>query len=157
MEIISKEKVVKSSYNVYVANDGTEFNDRDECQKYEDSAEGVILAKIKSLVINDIAEEEILGWGSSDNTVWVVRPKSQDDVNTILQALLLFNPYYKKEDRKEQLEKERQTAQRALDENDVLFIGRGWEMDCFWFYGTRNSLKEKLNKFVEPNKESDNA
>lgn len=42
MKIVEREKVTTTYYNVFVANDGTEFSDKDECEKYEKSAKCAI-------------------------------------------------------------------------------------------------------------------
>lgn len=156
METIRKEKVQKSYYEIFVANDGTEFTSSDECQKYEESAKGVLMAKLHPLIIKDICEESIFGFGSCDSTVWVVKPSTQNDVDTIMQAFLLYCPYMAKDDHKNSLECERKLVQRALDENDVILIGRGYDMDSFWFVGTRNSMKEQLDKLMKVDEKNDN-
>lgn len=147
MEIVSRERVQKSVYNVYIANDGTEFQDKEECKKYEESAEGVLMAKIKHLVVKDISEEEFWGFGSCDNTVWVIKAESQEDVDTIMQAYFLMNPSAKRDENKDRTERARAMAQRSFVEKECLFVGRGWEMDCFWFIGTPSTMKEDLDKF----------
>lgn len=157
MKTIQKEKIQKSLYEIYIANDGTEFSTAEECRKYENSAEGVIMAKIKPLIVKDIDEESILGWGNCDNTVWVMKLNTQDDADTLMQACILYNDYLRYDEHKESLERMRQIVQRSLDEKDVIFVGRGWENDCFWFYGSRNSLKEKLDTFMNIEKKEDNA
>ena len=43
MKEITKE--VKNTYTVYQASDGTEFNSKEECKKYEDTAKCVLLTK----------------------------------------------------------------------------------------------------------------
>lgn len=155
MKKIQKER--KSYYDVFVAADGTEFTTSDECKKYEESAKGVVLAKIKPLVVDDITEEDILGFGSCEYTMWVVKPTTQEDVDTLMQAYLLANPHMTQDDNKGFLEDAIKLVQRSLDENDVIFVGRGYGMDGFWFYGTRNSFKEKLDTFMPAEKNNDNA
>lgn len=157
MKIIKQEKVQKSYYDVYVANDGTEFSDRDECKKYEESALGVMMAKIKPLIIEDISEEGIIGFGNCDDTIWVMKPQTQNDVDCIMQTYLVIRSWAADNEHKDMLERQRKLAQRALDENDVLFVGRGYECDDFWFYGTCNSMKEKLDKHLNVEKKNDNA
>jgi hypothetical protein len=154
METISRER--KSYYDVYVANDGTEFRDREECKKYEESAVGVLMAKLRP-IISETNEYDVSGMGCEDSNVWVAKPSTQDDVDTIMQLYLAKEPYMMKEEYKETVELRRAIVQRALDENDVLFIGRGCDYDSFWFIGTRNSIKEKLDSFLNAEKKDDNA
>lgn len=154
METISRER--KSYYDVYVANDGTEFRDREECKKYEESALGVLMAKLRP-IISETNEYAVSGMGNDDSAVWVAKPATQDDVDTIMQIYLANEPSMMKEEYKETVEYRRAIVQRALDENDVLFIGRGYECDSFWLIGTRNSIKEKLDSFLNAEKKDDDA
>ena len=146
------QKETKSFYDVFVAMDGTEFCNQDECRKYEQSAKGVVMAKIKNILVRETTEEDILGYGSCDSTIWIVKPTTQSDVDAIMQAYLLINPYMADDDHKSYLQRASYLLQRALDENDILFIGRGYEMDGFWFLGTRNSMKDALDEFLSSEK-----
>ena len=146
MKKIQKER--KSFYDVFVAIDGTEFNDREQCEKYEQSAKGVIMAKIRSLIIQQANEGSIFGLGCCDSMVWVMKPKTQDDADAILQFYLLHNADLTNGEHNGMLERARKLVQRALDENDIIFVGRGCCDDDCWFYGTRNSLKDSLDKFI---------
>lgn len=42
--------------NVYVAYDGTEFDNSDECHKYENTAVGALMTQIKPLAVNSMTE-----------------------------------------------------------------------------------------------------
>lgn len=146
MEVITRERVQKSTYNVYLANDGTEFSDKEECKKYEESAQGVLMTKIKHLIVNDITEEAFWSFGSCDNTIWVIKVESQGDVDTIMQTYLLLNSFLMQNEYKDRVERARALVQRALVEKDFLFVGRGFDMDSFWFIGTLSTMKEDLDK-----------
>ena len=50
MKEITKEK--STSYTVYQAVDGTEFLEKEQCKLYEQSAIGVLLAKLSNISIN---------------------------------------------------------------------------------------------------------
>ena len=88
MKKIEKEVVTKVIEG-YEAMDGTMFQDQEECKKYEQSAKGVLKGRVKKLVFNEGTEDEILFTGSCDNKVWVCRPMTQDDVDTIKQLYML--------------------------------------------------------------------
>ena len=45
------EKDLITKYTVFQAVDGTEFSQKEECEKYEESALGVLRGKIKRLTI----------------------------------------------------------------------------------------------------------
>lgn len=151
------QKTRESYYDVFVAYDGTEFTNSDECKKYEESARGVLMAKIKPLVIQSIDEEDLFGCGCTDNVVWVMKPNKQDDVDTIMQAYLLYNEYMTRDENKDRLERVKKLLQRTIDEDDIIFVGRGYDSDGFWFYGTPNSIKDDLSKRGVVEKKDDNA
>ena len=72
---------------VYVAADGTEFDDRDECAKYDKSAVGVLKGRVKAMAIKDANEEDIFNCGNSENRVLVCIPKNQADIDDIKQLI----------------------------------------------------------------------
>ena len=81
------------------------------------------------------------------NTWWQAhRPTTRRLVQ--FYSALLHNAYLTDSEYSGRLEKTRNLVQRALDENDIIFMGRGCCDDDCWFYGTRNSMKEELDKFV---------
>ena len=147
MKTINKEIIKKSTVTVYVASDGTEFENAEECEKYEKSAEGVLYAKYAPKVVKTIDEETLFGTGNCDSNVEIVRIEKQEDADLILQILLLENPYYAKEENKERLSEKRQILEKAI--GDYVVIGRGWEMDSFWIYGSRKSIIDDFNKNFE--------
>lgn len=85
--IESKREVIDYKYE---AMDGTQFEDKDECLAYERSAKGVIKGRVRKLVINEGNECGLLNTGNDENTVWVVKPKTDADVDAIKQ---LYNVY----------------------------------------------------------------
>ena len=89
------KKIERVSYDeVYVAVDGTEFNDREECKKYEHSALGVILGKLHKMAIKEASECDMFsGSGSEENKSYLVVPKNESDVTTIQHALFAANAY----------------------------------------------------------------
>ena len=81
MKVIQKKK--ETEYSVYQATDGTEFNDCDECEKYENSARGVLLAELKECEINRGTEYDLLSTGSSDWEIRLVVPRGIQDLRNI--------------------------------------------------------------------------
>lgn len=81
MKKVQRENV--SYTTVYVACDGTEFNYEDECQTYEKSAKGVIFGRMRKCVINEGNECNIFNAGIEDNHIYVLLPKSKEDVEAI--------------------------------------------------------------------------
>lgn len=81
MKVIQKKR--ETEYSVYQATDGTEFNDCAECEKYENSARGVLLAELKNCEINRGTEYDLLGTGSSDYEIRLVVPRNIQDLRNI--------------------------------------------------------------------------
>ena len=81
MKVIKKKR--ETEYSVYQATDGTEFNDCAECEKYENSARGVLLAELKNCEINRGTEYELLSAGSSDYEIRLVVPRNIQDLRNI--------------------------------------------------------------------------
>lgn len=153
MEIISREKVEKKYFNVYVANDGTEFSDRDQCEKYEESAMGVLMSKIKPLMVREITTEDIHGYGSSDETVQIFKVESQEDADALLQTYFLTHDI-KKDCTESWVIRAKDLIQRALNDKEMLFVSRGYEMDSFWIIGTQASMKESIDSICKKKEEN---
>ena len=153
MRQIEKEIVTKSKQVVYVANDNTEFVSKEECEKYEKSAKGVLMAKYSSLVVKETFEWELFNAGCDDNAVDIVKVQTQKDADLISQILLLENSYYSKDENKGKREKVLSVINDAI--GDFLFIGRGYDRDSFWIIGSRKGFIKKFNEISdEPSKES---
>lgn len=85
---MEERKVELLSYKtVYVAADGTEFDDRDECEKYDRSAVGVLKGRVKEMAIKDANEDDIFNCGNCENRVLVCIPKNQEDIDDIKQLI----------------------------------------------------------------------
>ena len=92
MKVIQKKR--ETEYSVYQATDGTEFNDCAECEKYENSARGVLLAELKNCEINRGTEYDLLGTDSSDYEIRLVVPRNIQDLRNINYLYrLCFNSY----------------------------------------------------------------
>ena len=89
MKKIRKEQV--SYYDVFEAMDGTIFNNAEECEKYENSAKGVLKAKLSEFTVKKGDECSIFNTGSSDYMVYVCVPKTADDIDVINQIGMLYN------------------------------------------------------------------
>lgn len=163
MKKIQKEVVTKRYEDVFIANDGTEFSIKEECEKYENSAKCVLLTRFQPMVIKNSDEWSLFGFGSEDHEIDVVRINSQADFDLLLQLIILENSYCYEErsnDTEEEIkEKESRKAkliarlQRAFDEKDLVFISRGYEHDGFYFEGTRNEHISVLMNIDKPKEE----
>ena len=62
-----KQELIHTTYvTKYEANDGTIFTTAEECQKYENSARAVLLARFKDLQIKLISEYNLFSTGSEE-------------------------------------------------------------------------------------------
>lgn len=61
--------------NVYVAYDGTEFDNGDECHKYENTAVGALMTQIKPLAVNHMTEYDFFKMycGSEEYDYYIVK------------------------------------------------------------------------------------
>ena len=151
------KRTIESYEFVFVAIDGTEFKDKEECRKYEESARGLLMTKFMPLVVKEKTEFQIFGAGNDDSAITIVKLESQADADIVLQLFLLYNPYMAKEDRKNDLDAIAKRIRLAADEKDYIFIGSGYERDEFWFGGTRNEHINCLNKICETPETSESA
>lgn len=134
---------------LYEAIDGTIFKDEAECKKYEESAECTLLVKYNPLVIKKTTEWELYKSGSDEETVHVVKLKSKEDIDTIIQLYFHYNR------KSEQSEKNaiamRKSCEKAFDTDDFLIIYRGYCNDnCnFWIRSTVTETYEHMIKFCK--------
>ena len=162
MKEITKERIQKFYDSIFVADDGTEFTSKEECLKYESSARGVLFAKYNQFVINSTDAYSFFGFGSDEEILDIVRIDSQEKIDVIMQILLIEQEYFYTEqdgdseerikEKKEHLSKLVSRLKKSLVEKDIIFIGRGYDCDSFWFAGTRN---EKVSSMLNIGKEEE--
>lgn len=144
MKEIKQEVIHKSYKTVYEANDGTQFDSKEECLKYEQSAVGVLMVEFKELQVNFITEYELFDTGSEEYFYSIVKLEDKDDIELVMRLYYLLGTKTE-----EHVARAKAMCLKALDEDDYLIIGRGCEydnFDGFWMYGT---LKERLNRILK--------
>lgn len=146
-EITVKETV---SHIEYIANDGTQFKDKQECRKYEESAQGVLMAKYMDYVVKQTTEDDIYGCGSEDYCMDVVQVKDVNAITIISQLFILFNPQYNGSNNLDYLSKLHKKLDKALDDEDYIFIGRGYQGDEFWITKTASEAIEEIKDACTP-------
>ena len=98
-----KEEVKREVVDVHVhyeAFDGTQFTQKEECEKYENGALGAVLKRIQTFTIaSDNGSDMINPFDESDgdNLFMCVVPKTQSDVDA-LNHLFAFRPGMKASD-----------------------------------------------------------
>lgn len=146
MKEISVEQ--KTYIHKWEAKDGTQFNSREDCEKYENSAKCVVLAKYKDFVIKESDEYHLFGIGNEDCQIDIVRVSNEKAINAIFQAFCFFRDWESDENK----EKARKTIIDAYRYSDVLLIGRGYELNDFYIIGTlENKLEEIKERVLKTN------
>lgn len=137
----------KTYIKKWEATDGTQFNSREDCEKYENSAKCVILTKYKDFVIKESDEYHLFGVGNEDCQVDVVRVPNEKAIDVIFQAFCFFRDW----DSDENKEKARKTITNAFEYNDFLLIGNDYELNNFYIIGTLDNVIEQIKERVKPN------
>ena len=145
MKEISVEQ--KTYIKKWEAADGTQFNSREDCGKYENSAKCVVLTKYKDFVIKESDEYHLFGVGSEDCQVDIVRVPDEKAIDVIFQVFCFFRDWESDENK----EKARKTITNAFEYNDFLIIDRGYELDNLYIIGTLDDVIEQIKERVKPN------
>lgn len=145
MKEITKERTKVEKYTVYEAVDGTEFNTREECQAYDDSAKGVLRGKLKELIVNDKYNGWDLMGGNEDNTIIAVKVPTESDIDIVLQNYYLDNPWILDDFHKVPRSELILSVNQTYREQDVIIFG----LNCdghLYLIDTRNNIIDRLNK-----------
>lgn len=145
MKEIKKERTVYDCE--YEACDGSIFKTREECIKYEETAQCVIRKKFNDLVEYSSDECSLFNCGSDNYIIDFVKPNTQDAANVIMQMLELYNA---NDDRARKLIKE------AQENSDYLLIGHNsYDEDDYYIWDTRTNILNNIKKnlFFEVKKE----
>ena len=152
---MTEKRVEHKTYETfYVAIDGTEFRDKAECEKYEQTAHAVVRQKFLKLVIADKTEYDFFHVGSDDTTVYAVKMDSQEEADTVLQLYYMDNPYVLKDEEAPKRYKERafNLVNTAYQEKDILFVGENYDGDIY-IINTRNNMVRNLLSIDKPKEE----
>ena len=149
MKKIDKEITHVEHKTVYQAWDGEEFNTAEECDKYEQSAASVVMARLEDCLIAKNYDNEIFDCGD-DNQYKTVVPLAEEDINTLNQLYFMFTGRGKEEP--------------LFSYNEIgnpIIIGYRitcHSYDWVWFYKLNNVIKEITNgkyKLVESKETED--
>ena len=136
----------KSTYIIYQASDGTEFNNKEECKKYEDTAKCLLLTKYRPLVKKTVAEIDVFNTGSDEYMVDILYPlTAESDINILIQLCRLYNgkrqnDYY---------DNVRNKLEECLKTKDTILIGRGTKYDGYDQFFILTTLQEISNKIAK--------
>lgn len=147
MKEIKKERTITQTYVEYEALDGTIFADKEECQKYDNSALGVLNYKVNLL---KVGKKDMDSWdlccGYEDHKCFALKPKLPEDKDTILQWYLGHQSYLLNDSYKKHVDNIASKIQCALNEGDIIFFGENCE-DKPYIMNTRNNIIRNLNNF----------
>lgn len=148
-----KEEVKREVVEVHIyyeALDGTKFNNKEECVKYEDTAFCVLKAKLKPLIVT----EEFCAWdimgGCDDNSIFGLKLSTAEDADILKQWLLLDCSYLNKEEYKKRKDELFAKIDSAI--GDIFIMG----INCDEEWYVINSRKNIINNLNNLDKK-DNA
>jgi len=147
MKEIKKEIIRKDYTYQYESFDGNLWDTKEECEKYEKSAEGVLKLKFQNLIVDKQNAWDLMR-GYEDNDVIGLKLTKEEDKDTVLQLYLLLNPHLLNDSEryKEYLEQYRSYINEAFEKKDLLLMGINCEGD-YYFIGPRNKFIENLKNF----------
>ena len=140
-------RTIKETFVGWEAVDGTFFDDRQECEKYEKSAKGVLRAKLKALTVNEPVDAWTLMGGMDDHQVIGVHMKTQEDVDVVLQSYYLDQPElltdcdYGKRNKAKFLS----LVDQAYRDNDLLLFGLNCDNELYIINTRENIIKNLFN------------
>lgn len=145
---------VKSLEIKYEAIDGTTFDNKEECKKYEDTAKCVLLSRYNKLVVDSTTEYDLMQFGSDEQYIDIVKVNNEKDIDTIMQLFHYYNP---SDYEIKYMEAKEASCKQALDTGDFLFINRGYSReDNFWIHYTMKELFDQFNdRFNSHNKDKE--
>lgn len=139
------ERKIESSEIVFEAIDGSIFKDINECKKYENTVEAVLLSKIKEFQINEVSCDDLFE-SCSEGKYRVVVPQNSNHID-ILNQLWLLNGGAEKHD----------LIFDEKDINTIILVGVRFSdafIDWIWFYRfnkTINFVTNNKYKLAENN------
>ena len=148
MKEITKEHTKVEKYTVYQAVDGTEFTQKEECVKYENSALGVLRGKIKRLTVCEPQDAWTLMGGYDGHKVIAVKPQIEADADTILQWYYLEFPYILNDYRKTERERLEKVITEAWKNDDVVLFGINYEKE-YYFINSRKNIIDNLSSLAQ--------
>jgi len=157
MKEIKKEIVKKEYFYEYESFDGQLFDNKEECEKYENSAKGVILQKIHNCIAGEKHDAWELMGGYEDHKIVAVKVNTQEDADNLLQFYYLEHPWIlENKDTNEcagnQVKRIQRILDRALKEKDCVLMGINCD-DEYYFINTRNAIIVNLtNVDMQPKK-----
>ena len=136
-------KTERTVYDIsYEAVDGTSFTNKEECEKYDNSALGVLRGKVKEFAVNKPVDEwELLG--GEDHMVIGFAIPHPHQIDIFLQWLLLECPWYSNEHHVERWAEIQQIIKKTQEQGDIILMGQNCDGD-FYFINSRQNIIDNL-------------
>lgn len=147
-----KEENTSTVYK-WQALDGTIFNDENECKKYEQSARGVILARVKRLVVGEKHDAWSFMGGCDDHEVEFYKVHTQADADAMLQWIFYLQNYLIEEQYETLRNKIITTIEEALKNKDYIIMGLNYDGDYYFINSRQNVLNNLLS--IDKNEKSE--
>lgn len=144
------EEVVRVEY---IAEDGTVFHDKEECEKYEKSALAVVSSKLKRLNKKGTSWQDFTAISYDDSDLEIFDIQDQEDLDNLCQYVILTlseNHGYK-----EKIEFTTQEINGCGVGHEVMIFW-GFEKDYMYVIGDGSfnayieALKENYEKIIKP-------
>jgi hypothetical protein len=142
MKQITKEKT--ATYSVYVATDGTEFDNAEECLQYEKSALGMLNAKLKKYIVWEGNEYDLWRNDTEYNTL-AVELKTQEAVDTLLHIYYLQHSYLLLDEHKKRREVFEALVDETFKNKDLLILGINCDNEYYYIDSRSNIVNRLLN------------
>lgn len=121
---MKKVRVTEETFvTKYQANDGTMFDNEQDCKVYEESYVGILKSKYLDIPKKSIIEQDFFAFGGSEEyLLQIVDIRNDDDIDTILKLHLYFNSHIRESE--ERIKEVRQRLENA--KGGKVIIGRGF-------------------------------
>lgn len=143
-----KEELKREVVDTYIhweAVDGTVFEQKEECEKYEKSALGMLRGKINKLIVGKADNAWDLMGGNEDSSVVAILLAKEKDADTFLQWLYLECSWLLNDTMKERKEEIETTVRDAYNSKDVILMGINYDGD-YYFINSRKNIIDNLNR-----------
>lgn len=144
MKEITKERTHVEKYSVYEALDGTQFDFKEDCEKYEKSALGVLRGRLEKLIVGRAEDAWNLMGGADEHRIIAVKPEKETDVDLILHWFYMENPYYLNDSHAKYKKQLEDTVNTAYDTKDIILFGVNLDNE-FYFINSRQNIINNLN------------
>ena len=132
-EVKTERKVI-----LYEAIDKTQFDSKEECEKYEKTAKCVITARFNQLEKQEVDSEQII-LELFECTACIIQPKSEYDISTIAMYIQAISGIS---------DKAMDTLYKAFEENKHVVICKSKYENNIWIECILEDYIETLKTFI---------